>query len=136
MDDSDSFGARLARLADDRGADVTDLARAGGIKEGAVYKILRGDQKTTSFQTGLRLAKFLEVNPWDLAFGSLESEPENRIDRMEAGIESLRTRFERLEQVLYRVMEMGAGYGAPPASHEAPIEKSRASEGRQRQKAG
>ncbi len=67
--DGDSFAARLTALASAKGLDATALSRASGLKEGAIYKLLRGDQRTTSIQTGLRLADALSVDPWYLAFG-------------------------------------------------------------------
>lgn len=66
----DDFSERLSALARQKGLDVTALSRASGLKEGAIYKLLRGDQKTTSLQAGLRLAEALGVNPWVLAFGA------------------------------------------------------------------
>ncbi len=61
------LGPRIASLAEERGLDVTDLSRASGLKEGTLYKLLRGDQDSTAFEAGLRLAKALCVDPWELA---------------------------------------------------------------------
>jgi transcriptional regulator with XRE-family HTH domain len=67
MNGEGKLGPRIDALAEAKGLDVTALSRASGLKEGTLYKLLRGDQDTTSFEAGLRLAKALRVDPWELA---------------------------------------------------------------------
>jgi transcriptional regulator with XRE-family HTH domain len=67
MNGEEKLGPRINALAEAMGLDVTALSRASGLKEGTLYKLLRGDQDTTSFEAGLRLAKALRVDPWELA---------------------------------------------------------------------
>ncbi len=69
----EDIAARLTRLAKEQNLDATALSRVSGLKEGAIYKLLRGDQKTTSIQAGLKLAAALGVDPWYLAFGKERS---------------------------------------------------------------
>lgn len=64
---SETIGERLKRIREEQGMTAARLGALSGVGEGAVYKIERGDSKSPSFSTGLRLAKALGVSPYDLA---------------------------------------------------------------------
>ncbi len=72
----ETLADRLKRLMAERSVEVTDLVRATGLREGAVYKILRGDTKQPEFATGTRLARALGVSAAYLAGVENESQPE------------------------------------------------------------
>lgn len=137
MMDERLLGERLAALAAARNLDVTALSRGAGLKEGAVYKLLRGDQKTTSFQTGLRLARLLQVDPWELAFGgATEVEPDDsRLGGVERALSELQTQVDHLQATIREAARKGAGLEVLPIPRES-IDKSRATVRRTRKKAG
>ncbi len=63
----ETFCERFSRLTDDANLSIAEVARIMGVREGAVYKIRRGDSQTIRFMGALRLAKRLGVTPYYLA---------------------------------------------------------------------
>lgn len=68
----ETFGERLGRLLKAANLPIPEAARLLGVREGAVYKALRGDTQSLKLDAALRLCKRLGVSPWELA-GERES---------------------------------------------------------------
>src|SRR3979411_2584786 len=60
---------RLKRLREERGITIAALALEAGVSESAVRQLETGNVKSPSFAVGLRLAHYLGVDPYYLAFG-------------------------------------------------------------------
>jgi transcriptional regulator with XRE-family HTH domain len=89
----ETIAERLARLRLEQGLSIADLARAARTTEGAIRSLLNGTSKLPKFDTGLRLADALGVNPWYI-LGGLEYDP------LESGLRLLEARLEALERLV------------------------------------
>lgn len=69
------FGERLKALREARKLSADALGRAAGMREGAIYKLERGDSKEPEFTNGVRLARALGVTPEMLAGLDLPMQP-------------------------------------------------------------
>ncbi|MDQ6942842.1 MAG: helix-turn-helix domain-containing protein [Candidatus Eremiobacteraeota bacterium] len=66
---TETAAARLKRLREERGVTIAALALEAGVSESAVRQLETGNVKSPSFAVGLRLAHYLGVDPYYLAFG-------------------------------------------------------------------
>ncbi len=66
---SETFAERLRRLRRERGYSVSKLARAIDTSEGLIRQLESGTTRSPAFQTGLRIALVLDVDPYLLAYG-------------------------------------------------------------------
>ena len=66
---SETFGARLRRVREEKGFTVPDLAAAVGVSPGAIRQLESGQSKNPGFALGLRIADRLSVDPHYLALG-------------------------------------------------------------------
>lgn len=65
-DGPDTVGRRIAKIASARGLRPKDLEKVSGLDRGSIGKLLRGDRESTSFEAGLKIARFLGVDPYEL----------------------------------------------------------------------
>ena len=63
------FGQRLKRLRLEQGFSCGELAVKVGVTEGAIRQIESGQSKSASFPVGVRLARLLKIDPYELALG-------------------------------------------------------------------
>jgi transcriptional regulator with XRE-family HTH domain len=85
---SETFGARLRRVREEKGFTVPDLAAAVGVSPGAIRQLESGQVKNPAFSLGLRLADRLNVDPHYLAVGEGFSVTE-RLDNLELRVMKL-----------------------------------------------
>ena len=74
------FGKRVKRLREETGTTVATLALEVGVSEGSIRQIEAGAVKFPSFLVGLRLARYLDVDPYYLALGETSSTMERLVD--------------------------------------------------------
>ena len=92
---TESAAGRLKRLREERGITIAALALEAGVSESAVRQLETGNVKSPSFAVGLRLAHYLGVDPYYLAFGESSNLDERlliverRITKLEQRIASL-----------------------------------------------
>lgn len=93
----ETLGQRIQRLSDERKIGVKELARLSGLSEGMIGKLKRGDRKSTTLEHGLRIARGLGVNPWELVgitlgAGAETEEPDllRRVQKVEADLVAIR----------------------------------------------
>ena len=67
------FGKRVKRLREETGTTIATLALEVGVSEGSIRQIETGAVKFPSFIVGLRLARYLDVDPYYLALGETSS---------------------------------------------------------------
>jgi transcriptional regulator with XRE-family HTH domain len=86
----ETFGKRVKRLREESGTSIASLALEVGISEGSIRQIETGAVKSPSFMVGLRLARYLDVDPYYLALGETSSVIER--------LTTVEKRLARLEQ--------------------------------------
>jgi transcriptional regulator with XRE-family HTH domain len=92
----ETFGKRVKRLREESGTSIAALALEVGISEGSIRQIEAGSIKSPSFVVGLRLARFLDVDPYYLALGETTSvieritAVEKRLAQIERRLDSVR----------------------------------------------
>ena len=65
-DAAETFGARLGRLMDERGLKPKDLEEPSGLDRETIRRLV-AEERGTSFEAGLKIAKALGEDPWMLA---------------------------------------------------------------------
>jgi transcriptional regulator with XRE-family HTH domain len=94
---AEAFGARLQRLRVGRRLNITQLAHAAGITEGAIRQMESGQTKLPSFLVGLHLADVLSVDPWYLATGGQRPARAEHESSIGTRLTSLEQRVDLLE---------------------------------------
>jgi transcriptional regulator with XRE-family HTH domain len=100
----ETFGTRLRRLREERGHSIVDTAIGVSASEGAIRQLETGNVKSPSYILGIRLARYLNVDPFYLAIGEGASLTEHLdlLDRRVDRLEKLEARVAALEQRLGR----------------------------------
>jgi transcriptional regulator with XRE-family HTH domain len=96
----DTVGRRIGKIARERGVKAKDLEKVSGLDRGSVGKLLRGERGSTSLEAGLKIARFLKIDPYALLPETAGGSPiEHIVKRMD-----LRARWDGFEDAL-RVCE-------------------------------
>jgi transcriptional regulator with XRE-family HTH domain len=71
--DAPGLGERLRAVRQALGVTITEAAEAAGVTEGTIRQLEGGAITSPSLFVGLRLAEYLRVDPYYLAFGEHSS---------------------------------------------------------------
>ncbi len=104
------LGERIAGAIERAGLSDTEAAAEMGISAALLGRIKRGERGTVHFKAGLRLARRLKIDPWELAFGrDRASTPSLGVASalvVREGTEPPRQDEERLAQIESELREM------------------------------
>jgi transcriptional regulator with XRE-family HTH domain len=97
-----TIGERIQRLREARGLSRADLAYTINITPQGMAAIENGETKSPSFPVGLKIARALNVSPWEIAFGKPEPRRPIRAERDAADEDRLSALAAQMETVTLR----------------------------------
>lgn len=124
----DTVGLRIAKLVREQGVTLKEIEKVSGLDRGTVAKLVGGNQKSTSLEAGLKIARRLGVDPYSLIPGEptrlviegevgLRPQDVGRMASLQATLESLTAGMGTMQAQIDRIeSRVKQGRPASPAS--------------------